>query len=301
MQESDARPAVKLPENSIAVLEVVRTSDFGAFLSAGTGNTDDDILLHHGQQTAPVQVGDRVRVFLYHDPKHRLTASMRLPQIPLNGIGYVKVLLTTRFGAFVDVGTERGVFMPFSGMKGRVVPDEYVWVKLYEDKTGRLAVTMSVDKEIRALARPVYGIKTGGTVYGTVYNMTDDGAFLITREKWIAFLHRSGMMGTVRMGQEITGRVTFIRKDGGLDISMREKKEDAISSDGEKLIQYMTEHNGMMPYTDLTEPEVIRDVFGISKAAFKRAMGHLLKTGKIRIAGEGPFHTELTASDRRTR
>ena len=81
-----------LKENTIEELTVVRLSDMGAFLEAGTGNTSDDILLHNNQQTHPVEVGQKVTVFLYHDPHHRLTASMHLPQIPLDGIGYVCVL-----------------------------------------------------------------------------------------------------------------------------------------------------------------------------------------------------------------
>ena len=86
----------------------------GAFLDGGTGNTNDDILLHINQQTEEVHIGDSVTVFLYHDPSGRLTASMRLPKIKIGQIGYAPVINTTRFGAFVDVGTERGIFMPFA-------------------------------------------------------------------------------------------------------------------------------------------------------------------------------------------
>lgn len=108
-----------LQENSIATLEVLRQSDMGVFLNGGTGNTNDDILLHKNQQTGDVKVGDKVTVFLYHDPSGRLTASMRLPKIKVGQIGYAPIINTTRFGAFVDVGTERGIFMPFAEMKGR--------------------------------------------------------------------------------------------------------------------------------------------------------------------------------------
>ena len=79
----------------------------GVFLNGGTGNTNDDILLHKNQQTEEVHIGDKVTVFLYHDPSGRLTASMRLPKIKVGQIGYAPVINTTRFGAFVDVGTER--------------------------------------------------------------------------------------------------------------------------------------------------------------------------------------------------
>ena len=128
---------VKLCENTVVELKVLRISDVGAFLDGQTGNTNDDILLHKNQQIHPVQQGDTVRVFLYHDPSGRLTASMRLPKIKIGQIGYAPVINTTRFGAFVDVGTERGIFMPFAEMKGRPKEGEYVWVKLYEDKSHR--------------------------------------------------------------------------------------------------------------------------------------------------------------------
>lgn len=270
-----------LRENSLAELTVARISDMGAFLDAGTGTTSDDILLHHSQQTRPVKEGEKVKVFLYHDPHHRLTASMRLPQIPVGGIGYAPVMLTTRFGAFIDVGTERGIFLPFSQMEERVETGQYVWVKMYVDKTGRLAVTMKVNEDIRSIALPAKGVKVGDMVTGTVYNKTGDGVFLITRERWIAFLHRDEIHKPIHMGDEITGRVAFLRKDGHMNISLRPQKEKSIEGDMQLLLEYMNRHNGSLPFTDQSDPALIRASLGISKAAFKRAVGHLLKLKKI--------------------
>lgn len=270
-----------LRENSLAELTVARISDMGAFLDAGTGTTSDDILLHHSQQTRPVKEGEKVKVFLYHDPHHRLTASMRLPQIPVGGIGYAPVMLTTRFGAFIDVGTERGIFLPFSQMEERVETGQYVWVKMYVDKTGRLAVTMKVNEDIRSIALPAKGVKVGDMVTGTVYNKTGDGVFLITRERWIAFLHRDEINKSIHMGDEITGRVAFLRKDGHVNISLRPQKEKSIEGDMQLLLEYMNRHNGSLPFTDQSDPALIRASLGISKAAFKRAVGHLLKLKKI--------------------
>lgn len=270
-----------LRENSLAELTVARISDIGAFLDAGTGTTSDDILLHHSQQTRPVKEGEKVKVFLYHDPHHRLTASMRLPQIPVGGIGYAPVMLTTRFGAFIDVGTERGIFLPFSQMEERVETGQYVWVKMYVDKTGRLAVTMKVNEDIRSIALPAKGVKVGDMVTGTVYNKTGDGVFLITRERWIAFLHRDEINKPIHMGDEITGRVAFLRKDGHMNISLRPQKEKSIEGDMQLLLEYMNRHNGSLPFTDQSDPALIRASLGISKAAFKRAVGHLLKLKKI--------------------
>lgn len=270
-----------LRENSLAELSVNRVTELGAFLDAGTGNTSDDILLHRGQQTRPVKEGERVQVFLYHDPHHRLTASMRLPQIPVGGIGYAPVMLTTRFGAFIDVGTERGIFLPFSQMEERVEEGQTVWAKMYVDKTGRLAVTMKVEEDIRKIALPAAGIKVGDMVSGTVYNKTREGIFLITRQRWIAFLHRDEVNRPIHMGDEVEGRVAYIRKDGHLNISLRPQKEKSMEGDMQMLIEYMTRHQGTLPFTDQSDPALIKASLGISKSAFKRAVGHLLKLKKI--------------------
>ncbi len=279
MIETKARTA--LVENSIARLRVTRLASFGAFLDAGTGNSSDDILLHKAQQTADVAVGDTVEVFLYHDPRHRLTASMRLPKIPDGGLAYTEVLLTTRFGAFVEAGTERGIFLPHHETIGDIRAGQKIWVKRYTDKTGRLAVTMHVADDMRRLAVPARGVKVGDTISGTVYNITPDGAFLVTREKILAFLYRNEVPETLAMGAKLTARVTSVRDDGALSVSLRPAKEKALTSDGEIILAYLAGHGGVMAYDDKSLPATVEQVFQMSKSAYKRALGHLLKEGKI--------------------
>ena len=194
---------------TVAALKVVRIGEMGAFLDAGTGNTSDDILLHKAQQTAPVSIGDTVNVFLYLDPKKRLTASMRVPKMREGQIARLKIINVTQDGAFVDAGAERGIFMPFAEMRGRPQVGEVVWAKLYRDKSGRLAVTMKVSDE----------------------------------------MHRA--------------------------------KEKILDIDAEKIFAYMTAHDGEMPFHDKTPPQTIQAVFKLSKAAFKRAVGHLYSERRI--------------------
>lgn len=265
----------------VVTLKVARINEFGAFLDAGTGRTADDILLHKVQQLNPVAVGDEVQVYLYHDPKGRLTASMRLPQMKEGQIARVKVLNTSRDGAFVDIGAERGVFMPFSGMRGNLKKGDMVWVKLYRDKSGRPAVTMEVEDEMRRASKPATEAKVGDMVTGSVYNFTDQGAFLLTNERYIAFLHLNEMMKRPKVGEEVTARVTFVRDDGRINVSMRPLKEEAIDADAEKIMVLLEGRGGKMPYSDDTGPEIIRQKFGISKAAFKRALGRLIRSGLV--------------------
>ena len=154
----------KYGPSTVATLKVVRESELGAFLDAETGNTNDDILLHKNQQTHPVSIGDEVEVFLYLDPNRKLTASMRVPKMKEGQIARLKVINVSRDGAFVDVGAERGIFMPYAGMRGRPQIGEVVWAKLYTDKSGRLAVTMEVEDEMRRASQPAKGVKKGQMV-----------------------------------------------------------------------------------------------------------------------------------------
>lgn len=268
--------------STVATLKVVRLHAMGAFLDAGTGNTSDDILLHRQQWTHEVAVGDEVQVFLYLDPKRRLTASMRVPRMKEGQIARLTVINTTRDGAFVDVGAERGIFMPFAGMRGRPQVGEKVWGKLYTDKSGRLAVTMEVENEIRQAARFAEHVRLGMWLHGSVYNLTEKGAFVFTDERYIVFISRHDMETPPHVGEECDVRITYIREDGRLNGSFREVKEQALLTDSRTLLTYLQERDGRMPYSDASSPEVLRNKFHLSKAAFKRALGHLLREGLVR-------------------
>ncbi|MDF2928269.1 S1-like domain-containing RNA-binding protein [Anaerospora sp.] len=271
----------KWKAGDVVTLPVARVSDLGAFLNAGTGNTSDDILLHKAQQLTDVKIGEEITVYLYKDPKGRLTASMKLPKMKEGQVAHVTVINTTRDGAFVDIGAERGVFMPFAGMRGRLRTGDKVWVKLYRDKSDRLAVTMEVENEMRLASKPAVGVAIGDLVTGSVYNFTEEGAFLITEERFIAFLHNSEVVTRPKVGETITARITFIREDGRLNVSMRPVKEEAMDQDAEALLKYLRQRSGKMPYSDESAPELIKEKFNLSKSAFKRALGRLLKGGFI--------------------
>ena len=281
--EEPALTPVPYKAGDVVTLKVVRESEFGAFLDAGTGNTSDDILLHKLQQTEPVKIGDMVPVYIYLDPHHRLTASMKLPKMKEGQLGYARVLNITKDGGFVDLGAERGVFLPYSEMRGHVSPDQKVWVKLYRDKSGRPAVTMRVDKDIVQASRKAQDVKVGDMVTGTIYNILDDGFFLFTTDRYIGFLHRSEAPAKRRLdfGEQLTCRVAHIRDDGRLNLSLRPQKENALITDAQALYDLMQKRGGRMPYCDDTPKEIIKEKFGLSKAAFKRALGHLMKEDKI--------------------
>jgi len=136
-------------------------------------------------------------------------------------------------------------------------------------------------RRITATARPATDIKRGDTATGEIYNITEAGAFVITSDKNIGFIHRDELTDELVTGQMVSARVTYVRPDGRINLSLRPLKEVGRVVDAEKIMEYLRSRNGSMPFTDDTPPEVIRDKFGISKAAFKRALGKLFKDGLI--------------------
>ena len=278
---------IKFKPMTVATLKVARINEMGAFLNAQTGNTSDDILLHKTQQTAEVKIGDVVNVFLYLDPKKRLTASMRVPKMREGQIARLKVINQSKDGIFLDVGAERGIFMPFAEMVGRPKVGDIVWAKLYTDKSGRLATSMKVADEIRRASKPAENIKRGDKIIGTIYNITDAGAFVFSEERYIVFIAQKEIPKPVRAGEVVEARITFVREDGRLDASLRFAKETALQNDAEKILKFMRENGGKMPFNDKTSPIKIQTVFHISKAAFKRAIGHLYSEQLIEKISDG--------------
>ncbi len=276
----------ELKPGTVAELKVARTNEMGAFLDAGTGNTSHDILLHKAQQTAQVNVGDTVKVFLYLDPKRRLTASMRVPKMKVGQIARLKVINTTEDGAFVDAGAERGIFMPFAEMCGKPKVGEIVWAKLYVDKSGRLAASMDVADEIRRASKPAVDIKRGDNVTGAIYNITEAGAFIFSDGRHIVFVPQNEIPRALRVGEVVTARVTFVRDDGRLNASLRYTKELELDRDAEKILAFMQDNGGELVFNDKSPPEKIFAVFHLSKAAFKRAIGHLFKQRLIEKVGD---------------
>ncbi len=210
---------------------------------------------------------------------------MRVPRLEQGQIARMKVINVSKDGAFLDVGAERGIFLPYAGMRGRPQIGEVVWAKLYTDKSGRLAVTMEVEDEMRRASISAKGkAHVGDEVTGAIYNYTDAGAFLFSNERYIVFIDKKELPPRdlrPRIGEIVTARVTFVRTDGRLNASLREIKEKALVTDAGRILALLESRKGRMPYSDKTSPEVIRDKFGISKGAFKRALGHLLKEGRI--------------------
>lgn len=263
-------------------LPVTRESDFGYFLS----QDGVDVLLHRNEATRPLTLGERVEVFLYNDHEDRLAATMRQPFVREGEYGWLDVVeVAPKLGVFLHNGIARDLLVFVDDLpKLRhewPKPGDRLLVTLKRDKYGRLLGEPAGEETILSMADAAGREMLNQWVDGVVYKTLGAGALVFTEQNHILFIHRDEMTEPLRLGQAVRCRVSYVRDDGRLNGSMRERKEKQYEADARRLVDYLAARGGAMPYTDNTQPDVIRHTFGMSKAAFKRALGKLLKDGLI--------------------
>lgn len=241
---------------------------------------DDRVLLPKKQVPQGSRMGDTVEVFLYKDSRDRIIATTNRPLLSVGEVGKLKVSQVTQIGAFLDWGLEKDVLLPYKEQTAKVREGDEILVALYVDKSSRLAATMKV---YHYLERGTSYVKDD-MVRGTVYEILEDmGAFVAVDDRFSALIPTRELYGEIRVGDVVTARVTSVKEDGKLDLSVREKAYLQIGKDAERLIEILESYDGVLPFTDKASPDVIRRETGMSKNEFKRAVGNLLKNGKIII------------------
>lgn len=262
-------------------LLIVKELDFGVYLGEQpNASMDDRVLLPKKQVPQGSRMGDTVEVFLYKDSRDRIIATTNRPLLSVGEVGKLKVSQVTQIGAFLDWGLEKDVLLPYKEQTAKVREGDEILVALYVDKSSRLAATMKV---YHYLERGTSYVKDD-MVRGTVYEILEDmGAFVAVDDRFSALIPTRELYGEIRVGDVVTARVTSVKEDGKLDLSVREKAYLQIGKDAERLIEILESYDGVLPFTDKASPDVIRRETGMSKNEFKRAVGNLLKNGKIII------------------
>lgn len=267
------------------ILYMSRRTDHGIYLSdviTEKKGEAEEVLLPNGQVPEDIRRGDELSVFVYRDSKDRLIATVNTPMIMLGEVKLLKVVSVSKIGAFVDWGLEKDLLLPFAQQTRKVVAGEEVLVSLYIDKSNRLALTMNVYENLRSDSP--YG--KNDAVIGRVYQISERfGAFVAVDDMYSALIPAREVYQDIRIGRVIKARVTDVREDGKLTLSAREKAYIQMDSDAEHVMSVIESFDGVLPFSDTASPEVIKREFGMSKNAFKRAVGRLYKERKI-IIGE---------------
>ena len=260
-------------------LVVIKKVDFGVYLAEKAGS-EEKVLLPVKQVPHGADLGSSIEVFIYKDSDDRLIATTNEPRIKLGDVRRLTVKDVGRIGAFMDWGLEKDVLLPFKEQTRKVSRGDDVLCAMYVDKSGRLCVTMNVYRYL--LNESPY--HKDDKVMGTVYEMSDNfGAFVAVDDIYSGLIPKKELYGNIRIGDSVSARVVSVKEDGRLNLSLREKAYLQMDTDAEKLLEMLEGNSGSIPFTDKAAPELIREKTGMSKNEFKRAVGRLLKEGRIEI------------------
>ena len=265
-------------------LIVVRKVDFGVFLNTPTGDDAEKILLPKAQVPKDTQLKDVLTVFVYKDSEDRPIATTTEPELTLGQVARLFVKEVTRIGAFLEWGLAKDLFLPFKEQLYPVQEGDAVLVKLYIDKSERLCASMKVYDTLKNDS----SYQKDDEVYGRVYEISENfGVFIAVDDKYSALLPKKEVFDNYRINQPVYARVAQVMEDGRLTLSVRKKIPHQMNEDAELIYDCLETAGGFLPYHDKSDPDTIKREFHMSKNAFKRAIGHLMKSGKISIEKNG--------------
>lgn len=239
------------------------------------------VLLPNNQVPKGTERGDIFQVFLYKDSEDRLIATTTEPYVQLGQMARLKVTDVTGIGAFLDWGLVKDLFLPFKEQTHRVKKGEQVLAALYIDKSSRLCATMKVYHYLKKESP----YEKGDHVTGRIYEISNNfGAFVAVDDCYSGLIPKREAAEHYQVGEVLSLRVTAVKADGKLDLSSRERIPEQMNRDAEEVLRRLEEKGGVFDFTDKADPELIKEELGLTKNAFKRAVGRLLKQEKIEIS-----------------
>ena len=276
------KPTIELGKTQELV--VVKETNFGVYLNIPSGQDDEKILLPKAQVPSDTQIKDVITVFVYKDSEDRPIATTLEPELELGQVARLHVKEVTNIGAFLEWGLAKDLLLPYKEQLYPVKEGDAVLVTLYIDKSERLCASMKVYDVLRSDS----DYQKDDEVYGRVYEISDNfGVFIAVDDQYSALLPKKEVFEDYRINQPVYARVAQVMEDGRLTLSVRKKIPEQMNEDAEIIYDCLETAGGFLPYHDKSAPEVIAREFHMSKNAFKRAIGHLMKSGKIIIEKEG--------------
>ncbi len=263
------------------VLKVLREVDFGFYLDDGF----EGILLPKRFVPEGLAVGDEIKVFVYHDSEGRMIATTQHPKGVVGEIVKLKAVTVTNQGAFLDWGLMKDIFVPKSKQLGGMLQGAEYLVKIYiDEQTGRVAATEKIEP---FLSNESLTVKENEAVDLTVYRRTDIGYLVIINNIHTGVLHFNEIYQSIGVGDKMKGFIKTIRPENKIDVFVGKQGYERVEDEAEKIMRLLNENNGYLPYHDKSSPDEIYDFFGMSKKAFKMAVGSLFKQQKITLTKTG--------------
>lgn len=257
-------------------LKVINIESFGIYLGE---NEREKVLLPKKQVPQGTKVGDTLEVFIYKDSQDRIIATTSQPLITKDTLAVLEVKEVTKIGAFLDWGLEKDLFLPFKEQRCQVKPHEKYLFALYVDKSQRLCATMGIYDRLTT----GHAYRKGDFVEGTVYEVKDFGAMVAVDNAYYGLIPKKEIHRKLKIGDCVKARVTEVREDKKLSLSLNKEIAQQMTEDARIVLEGIQSYDGVLPFNDKVKPEIIEREFHMSKNAFKRAVGHLLKENKIII------------------
>jgi len=265
-------------------LKVSKKVEFGYYLEDEFG--DEVLLPNSAAKEHEIKEGDKLEVFIYRDSKDRLISTLKKPLVTVGQIAYLEVVSQNNIGAFVNIGLERDLFVPLREQAFKLKEGKKYLFYMYVDKTDRLAGTTRIDSHLDLAEIGKY--KSSDEISAIVYDTCENGTLNVMIDgKYRGLILANEHFEYIHPGEEIQARVKIVYEDGTLGITTRKKRLDEREVLTEKILTYLKENGGFMPFNDKSSSEDIKKEFNTSKNYFKMTLGGLMKQKLIAQDKEG--------------
>lgn len=253
-------------------LEVVKEVDFGVYLN---GDEDGEILLPKRYVPEGTKPGDILNVFIYLDMEERLVATTLQPYVQVGEFACLQVAWVNQFGAFLDWGLMKDLFVPFREQKMKMQKGKRYVVHVHLDEESYRIVASAKVEHYLSTEKPEY--RPGQEVNVMVWQRTDLGYKVIVENQFSGMLFHNEVFQPLEAGMHLSAFVKQVRPDGKIDLELQKAGARKVDDFSEVLLQYIKDNDGFTPLNDKTDAEVIYQTFGVSKKTFKKAVGDLYK------------------------
>ena len=265
------------------ILKVVKKVDFGMYLDGGE---EGRILLPSRYVPQGCEVGDELNVFLYLDNEERLVATTQQPLAQVGDFACLRVAWVNQYGAFLDWGLMKDLFVPFREQRERMeVGRRYVVHVHLDDESYRIVASAKVERYLSVDERPPF--QSGDEVDVLVWKRTDLGYKVIVDNRYAGLLFENQVFRPLRMGDKMQAYVRQVRPDGKIDLALQREGRGKVADFSGELLEYIRRNQGRIQLTDKSPAEEIYATFGVSKKTFKQAVGDLYKRRLIRLEADG--------------
>ena len=267
----------------INTLRVVKQVPFGYYLDGG--RIYGEILLPQNEVEGDVALDEEVEVFLYLDQEERLIATMRKPLAQVGDFAFLEVAWVNNFGAFLNWGLLKDLFVPFREQKMKMAKGQSYIVHIHLDEdSNRIMASAKVERYLDPGIAPY---RRGDEVEILVWQKTDLGFKVIVDNQWGGLLYDSQVFRDLRTGMRTRAYIRKVREDGKIDLTLTRQGQEGVADFSDILLAYLQDNGGYCPLGDKSPAEDIAQTFNVSKKVYKKAIGDLYKRRLIIITDEG--------------